>query len=69
RFSNGSVEKNFSDAKNALWVTNPVYWGCLDFGDGDISCSFLVKSSGNIASNEGYYFYSGIDNITLVRQN
>lgn len=66
RFSNGTDEKSFADAKTALWVENPQYWGRDDPED---DMEFMVLSSGNLNSWQGYFVKSSVDNLTLIRQN
>lgn len=66
RFSNGSLELSFADAKNNTysWIDDLQYWTFTGY-----NYDFEVLSSGNINIYQGYFISSAIDNLTLIRQN
>jgi len=69
RFSNGSLELSFSEAKNTTynWIDDPQYWGLNPPPPNNYD--FVVLSSGNMNPWQGYFMYSNVDNLTLIRQN
>jgi len=71
-FRNSSgVVKSISDAGTANWLTTTLkkygLVGTLPNGDPDYD--FIDISSGNLESWKGYFVYSNVDNLTLIRQN
>lgn len=73
RFSNGSMELSFADAKNNtyLWIQNPQFYGDPD--EEGQSTFYYICGSGctksTISSLEGIFVKSNIDNLTIIRQN
>jgi len=65
RFSNGTEEMNVTDAGDADWIDhdNVNYW------DSDLSGFVIIASVESFNAWQGYFVYSNVDNLTLIRQN
>ena len=65
RFSNGTEERNITDANTANWISSTLqYWEPSGMFPG-----FGTIISGNLNSWQGYFVEGKHDNITLIRQN
>jgi len=74
RFWNGSDEKNVTDAHDSGWIFGSGVQGYINYWDAplrqwkEVSDSDEADST-TLESWRGYFIYSNVDNLTLIRQN
>ena len=66
RFSNGSEEKNVTDAGTAGWLNSTTLRSWTSVGRPGFTS---ITAGGSLNSLQGYFIKSNKDNITLIRQN